>query len=127
MGLKVDIQKKLAGFELDVKFQTSGKPLALLGASGSGKSMTLRCIAGLEKPDYGIIEKDGKTIFNSFEGINVDVGKRKTGFIFQNYALFPHMTIYENIAFGLGNISKDEKWRMESLLNPVMEKRLSNK
>lgn len=112
MGLKVDIQKKLAGFELNVKFQKSGKPLALLGASDSGKSMTLRCIAGLEKPDYGIIEKDGKTIFNSFEGINIEVGKRKTGFIFQNYALFPNMTIYENIAFGLGKISKDEKYEI---------------
>jgi ABC-type sulfate/molybdate transport systems ATPase subunit len=53
MGLKVDIQKKLSGFDLDIKFEASGKPLALLGASGSGKSMTLRCIAGLEKPDYG--------------------------------------------------------------------------
>lgn len=112
MGLKVDIQKKLAGFELDVKFETSGKTVALLGASGSGKSMTLKCIAGLEKPDYGIIQKDGKTIFNSFEGVDIGVGKRKTGFIFQNYALFPNMTIYENIAFGLGKISKDEKYEI---------------
>lgn len=109
MGLKVDIQKKMGEFELDVKFETSGKPLALLGASGSGKSMTLRCIAGLEKPDYGIIERDKKVLFNSFEDINVPVGDRKVGFIFQNYALFPHMTVYENIAFGLGNKSKDEK------------------
>lgn len=112
MGLKVDIEKKLAGFSLDIKFETSGKTLALLGASGSGKSMTLKCIAGLEKPDYGMIEKDGKYLFNSFEGINVAVGKRKTGFIFQDYALFPHMTVYENIAFGLDKISNDEKYEI---------------
>ena len=68
MGLKVDIQKKLAGFELDVKVQTSGKTLALLGASGSGKSMTLKCIAGLEKPDYGIIKKMVKLFLTVLKG-----------------------------------------------------------
>lgn len=109
VGLKVDIQKKMAGFELDVKFEAIGKPLALLGASGSGKSMTLRCIAGLEKPDCGVIKNNGSVLFDSFENINMPVGKRKVGFIFQNYALFPHMTIYDNIVFGLGNKSKDEK------------------
>ena len=109
MSLKVDIQKKLAGFELDVRFEVEDKPLALLGASGSAKSMTLRCIAGLEKPDYGVIKTDKGVLYDSFEGVNIPVGKRKIGFIFQNYALFPHMTIYENMAFGLHGKSRDEK------------------
>lgn len=109
MGLKVEINKKINDFELDIKFQVNNKPLALLGSSGSGKSMTLKCIAGLEKPDTGIICSGEKELFNSKKKINISSGQRKIGFIFQNYALFPHMTVYENILFGLRNKSKEEK------------------
>lgn len=108
MGLKVDIKKKLHEFDLNIKFEAKNKPLALLGASGSGKSMLLKCIAGLEKPDEGFIKKDEKILLDTKSGLNISAGKRKIGFIFQNYALFPHMTVYDNLAFGLGNKRKDE-------------------
>lgn len=104
--IKIDIEKKTGDFHLNLNIKSDNKKIALLGASGSGKSMTLRCIAGLEKPDSGIIENNGKIYFDSFSGINISAKKRKVGFIFQNYALFPHMTVYENIAFGLSDIDK---------------------
>lgn len=109
MGLKVDIKKRVNDFELNIKFEIKNKPLALLGSSGSGKSMTLRAIAGLENPDMGIISNGDRKFFDSREKINLPSGHRKVGFIFQNYALFPHMTVYENILFGLGNKTKEER------------------
>ena len=108
MSLKVDIKKKLHEFDLDISFHVNNKPLALLGASGSGKSMLLKCIAGLERPDEGMIEKNGEVFFDDKSKKNLCPGKRKVGFIFQNYALFPHMTVYENIKFGLKYKNRDE-------------------
>lgn len=104
--MKIDIKKRLNEFDLNINFNLGNKPLALLGASGSGKSMILKCISGLENPDMGYIEKDGKIFFDSRCNINISPKDRKIGFIFQNYALFPHMTVYENIAFGLMNKKK---------------------
>lgn len=128
MGLFVDIEKKIGNFDLNIKFETNGKPLALLGASGSGKSMTLKCIAGLEKSDRGIIKTDNTVLFDSFNSINVKPGKRKIGFIFQNYALFPHMTIYNNIAFGLTGKNRDEKDEIiDKLLKKVHMKGYENR
>lgn len=109
MELLVDIQKNLAGFELDVKFETGMDTLGLLGASGSGKSMTLRCIAGIETPDCGRIILNGRTLFDSKKGINLPCRKRKLGYLFQNYALFPHMTVEENIGFGLGEKKREDR------------------
>ncbi|MFZ7130811.1 MAG: sulfate/molybdate ABC transporter ATP-binding protein, partial [Eubacteriales bacterium] len=77
--------------------------------SGSGKSMTLRCIAGIETPDSGKIILNGKVLFDSDKGINIPASKRKVGFLFQNYALFPHMTVKKNIAFALDKLSKDKR------------------
>lgn len=99
--LIVDLHKQLSDFTLDLSFNSSDQPLGLLGASGSGKSMTLRCIAGLEKPDRGRIILNGKILFDSERKINVSVRERRVGFLFQNYALFPHLTVAQNIAFGL--------------------------
>ena len=100
--LIVEIQKRLAGgFFLDVSFNTKDKPLGLLGASGSGKSLILKCIAGLETPDRGKIVLNGRTLFDSDRGINLPSRERRVGFLFQNYALFPHLTVAENIAFGM--------------------------
>ena len=101
MRLFVDIIKKLPGFELKVKFETNSTALGLLGASGSGKSMTLRCIAGIDTPDSGRIELNGRVLFDSKEKINMPIRSRKVGYLFQNYALFPHMNVEENIGFGL--------------------------
>ncbi|MGK7893645.1 MAG: molybdate ABC transporter permease subunit [Xenococcus sp. (in: cyanobacteria)] len=99
--LKVDIKKQLPGFLLDVNFQTDQTPLGLLGASGAGKSLILRCIAGLEIPDTGSIILNGRVLFDSAQEINLPPRDRGCGFLFQNYALFPHLTIAENIAFGM--------------------------
>jgi len=99
--LIVDIYKKFRDFSLDVSFSTQREPLGLLGGSGAGKSMILRCIAGLETPDRGRIVLNGRVLFDSQKGINLPSRERRVGFLFQNYALFPHMTVAENIVFGL--------------------------
>ena len=99
--LFVNIQKELPDFLLDVCFTSNGKPLGLLGGSGAGKSMILRCIAGIETPDRGQIILNGRVLFDSEKGINFLPGDRRIGFLFQNYALFPHLTVAQNIAFGL--------------------------
>jgi molybdate transport system ATP-binding protein len=109
MGLYVDIERKLSGFNLKVEFCTNDNILGLLGASGSGKSMTLRCIAGLEKPTKGRIVLNDKIIYDSEKCINISSRKRKVGFLFQNYALFPNMTVVENISFALNALPKKEK------------------
>ena len=101
MALEVDITKKLDGFFMHMQFRAEREIFAILGASGCGKSMTLKCIAGIEKPDEGRIVLDGKVLFDSGKKINLPPQKRKVGYMFQDYALFPHMNIYENIAFGL--------------------------
>ena len=83
--------------------------ITLLGPSGCGKTTTLRMIAGLETPTEGEILIDGVTVFSSEKGINLPPNKRDIGFLFQNYALWPHMTVYQNIAFGLENLKWDKK------------------
>ena len=91
--------------------------VTLLGPSGCGKTTTLRMIAGLETPTSGEIIIDGVTVFDSERGINISPDKRNVGFLFQNYALWPHMTVYQNIAFGLENM----KWKKEDIKNWVNE------
>ena len=81
--------------------------VTLLGPSGCGKTTTLRMIAGLETPTSGRITIDGVPVFDSQRGINVSANKRKVGFLFQNYALWPNMTVYQNISFGLTNIKEE--------------------
>lgn len=109
MELFVDIKKNLPGFTLNVQFEAGLDTLGLLGASGSGKSMTLRCIAGLEKPDKGRIALNRRVLFDSEKGINIPCRKRKIGFLFQNYALFPNMTVEENIGFALEDLDKKQR------------------
>ncbi len=97
MSLCLDIRKKFPGFSLNVSFDVGDESLAVLGASGSGKSLTLSCIAGIVKPDEGRIIIDGVTVFDSVKGINIPPQRRRTGLMFQDYALFPNMTVEENI------------------------------
>jgi molybdate transport system ATP-binding protein len=101
MSLSVDIIKKLQGFTLNVSFTAEAGVTALLGASGSGKSMTLRCIAGVEKPDEGSIVLDGRVLYDSKQKIDLPPQARKVGYLFQRYALFPGMTVLQNIDAGL--------------------------
>ncbi|NJP21392.1 MAG: molybdate ABC transporter permease subunit [Hydrococcus sp. CRU_1_1] len=100
-SLLVDIQKQLSGFSLEASFNTGQVPLGLLGASGAGKSMILRCIAGVETPTHGRIVLNGRVLFDAKEGINVPSRDRHIGYLVQNYALFPHLTVAQNIAFAL--------------------------
>ncbi len=102
MPLSVDITKTYGSFRLRAAFEAGDETLALLGASGSGKSVTLRCIAGIETPDSGRIILDGRTLYDSERRINLPPQQRRVGYLFQQYALFPNMTVEQNIAAGLG-------------------------
>ncbi|MGH1395887.1 MAG: molybdate ABC transporter permease subunit [Trichormus sp.] len=99
--LFVEIEKRLASFSLKVRFSSDEQPLGLLGGSGAGKSMILRCIAGIETPTRGRIVLNDRVLFDSEKGINLPSRDRQIGFLVQNYALFPNMTVAQNIAFGL--------------------------
>ena len=118
MSLSVDIEKTLGAFHLKAAFETDGGILGLLGASGCGKSMTLKCIAGIETPDKGRIVLNGVTLFDSEKRINVPPQKRQVGYLFQNYALFPNMTVRQNILCGLRHV-KDRKEKEERLAHAV--------
>lgn len=107
MALSVNIEKDFYDFHLKVEFEVGNEVLAILGASGCGKSMTLKCIAGIETPDKGKIILDGVTLFDSDNHINLPPQKRKVGYLFQQYALFPNMTVEQNIACGVRE--KDRK------------------
>ena len=109
MALSVDIRKKMGDFQLEVRFEAENECLALLGASGCGKSVTLRCIAGILTPDEGKIVLDGVTLFDSTANINLPPQKRNVGYLFQQYALFPNMTVRQNIAAAV----RDKRRRKE--------------
>src|ERR1700680_4766951 len=111
MSLEVAIEKQVSEFRLAVEFTADGAPLGLLGPSGSGKTMTLRAIAGLETPDRGRIVLDGRVLFDSGRRLNAPARERKIGLLFQNYELFPHLTVAENIAFGLHRLPESERGR----------------
>ncbi len=100
MALYVDIEKRMGAFHLQVQMETNREVLGLLGMSGSGKSVTLKCIAGLLRPDRGQILLDGTPLFDSEKKINLPPQQRKIGYLFQEYALFPNMTVRQNIAAG---------------------------
>ena len=106
MAIEVAIKKKIGNFSLDVAFSAGEEMFALLGASGCGKSMTLKCIAGIETPDEGKIVLNGRTLFDSEKKINLIPQKRKVGYMFQDYALFPNMTVEKNIMAGMGKKSE---------------------
>ena len=95
--IKMDIVKSLNNFDLKCKLNLGNEVVALQGSSGSGKTTILDCIAGIKNPNKGIIKIDNKTVFSSSKNINLPIKDRHIGYLFQNYALFPHMTVEENI------------------------------
>ena len=105
MKLIVAIEKKLKTTKLQIDFVLKDEVLGILGASGSGKSMLLKCIAGIETPDKGYIQLNEKVLFDSEKGINLPPQERKIGLMFQQYALFPNMTVLQNIEC----VSKDKQ------------------
>lgn len=111
MSLKVRIKKQLKDMILEIAFDTEKESgiTGILGASGCGKSMTLKCIAGIITPDEGRIELNGRVLFDSKQRINLKIQERGVGYLFQSYALFPHMTISENVEMALSGSKKERK------------------
>ena len=118
MSLLVNIEKRLGDFVLRTAFETDGGITGLLGASGCGKSMTLKCIAGIETPDRGRIVLDGVALFDAERRINLPPQRRQVGYLFQHYALFPNMTVRGNILCGLHG--ERDKQKRERALREVI-------
>lgn len=121
MPLSVSIKKKLPGFTLEAEFGNPEGTLGILGASGCGKSMTLKCIAGILKPDEGRIEINGRVVFDSRKNIDLPAQERKVGYLFQNYALFPTMTVLDNIMAGMKG---KQRFRKEKAMDLASQFRL---
>lgn len=116
MELTVDIKRKLGSFNLDIHFQGTSKRIGILGASGCGKSMTLKSIAGIETPDTGKIQIGDKVFFDSENKVNEKPQKRNIGYLFQNYALFPTMTVAKNIEAGLKGSKEENRRRVQEMI-----------
>ncbi len=108
MSLCIDIEKQLKSFTLKVKFDQENNIIGFLGESGCGKSMTLKCIAGIETPTKGKIILNNRVLFDSEKGIDLPIQDRNVGLLFQDYSLFPHMTVRQNIEIGLLNLDKKD-------------------
>jgi molybdate transport system ATP-binding protein len=118
--LEVNIKRSLPGFSLSVNFSINQEILAILGPSGSGKTMTLQCIAGLLRPDEGFIKLNGKLLLDTQNEVSLKPRDRGVGFVFQNYALFPHYTVEDNIAYGMSHLPKDRvKMRVGELMDKM--------
>ena len=109
--LQLAVSRRLGAFDLRVQLASSSRRLAVLGASGAGKSQLLRTLAGLERPDAGRIELNGRVLFDHRSGIDVPLRQRRLGLVVQNYALFPHLTVAENVGFGLQHLPAPERWQ----------------
>ena len=127
MAITVDIEKNFKGFHLKTAFSSSTSATGILGASGSGKSMTLRCIAGIEKPDRGKIVINGRTVFDSAQKINLKPQERRIGYLFQNYALFPIMSVRENIGCGYRGEKAEKEKRIEDFIERYHLEGLENR
>ena len=121
MTLEVALEKKFKGFNLNVQFTHGNDIMGVLGASGSGKSMTLKCIAGIETPQRGRIVLNGRVLFDSEQKINLKPQERKVGYLFQNYALFPNMTVEQNIACGLEQL-RSAKADKQAVVGEMIER-----
>lgn len=118
MGLSVSLNKKLRNFTLDVSWEIGNEIGVLFGFSGSGKSVTLQMIAGLLRPDTGHIAANGTVYFDRAAGIDIAPQHRSLGYVFQDLALFPHMTARENILYGAKGVNTRERTdRLENLLD----------
>ncbi|MDQ3803661.1 MAG: ATP-binding cassette domain-containing protein, partial [Acidobacteriota bacterium] len=108
--LTARVYKEFAGgFTLDVDFAAPPGVTILFGASGSGKTLTLKSIAGLERPDAGLVAVGGRALFDSARGISLPVRLRRVGYVFQNLALFPHLTARENVEFAVAHPAARER------------------
>ena len=122
----VQIKKTLGEFKLDIKFKSSSNRIGILGASGSGKSMILKMLAGIENPEKGKIYIGEKLLFDAEQKINITPQKRKIGYLFQNYALFPNMTVAENIGAGLKGREAEKQNRIFEMMEKFQLTSLAN-
>lgn len=116
MRLSAEVHRKIGNFELDVNIVSDARRVGILGASGSGKSMTLRSIAGIEDVDSGHIELNGRVLFDSEKKIDLKPQKRNVGYMFQNYALFPTMSVLKNVMAGLKGPAEDNRAKASEML-----------
>lgn len=107
MSLSFSLKKSLPGFDLDITLSLKDELLVLFGPSGAGKSMLLKMISGMVPPDEGEVRIGYEALYSSASGLSVPMRKRKVGFLFQDYALFPHMTVFQNIAYGVNGAEKE--------------------
>jgi len=104
MNLKLSLKKSLDGFSIDVNLSVHEELLVLFGPSGAGKSLILKMVSGIIMPDEGVVEIGNERVYDSENHIDLPVRNRRIGFLFQDYALFPHMTVYGNIAYGINHL-----------------------
>lgn len=120
MDITASLSSRSGPFTLRAAFAVSASRVALFGPSGSGKSLTLRALAGLLRPEAGVIRVDGRALFDAARGLDLPTRERRVGFVFQDYALFPHLTVRQNVAFGLrpglGRPSALERERVEAVV-----------
>src|SRR3990172_8508037 len=102
--VSVAITKRYPGFTLDVRWEADLSVVGLFGPSGAGKTLTLQCLAGLVTPDAGTIVVDERVFFDAAAGVNLPPQRRRIGYVFQGYALFPHLSVEDNVAFGLDGL-----------------------
>lgn len=118
MSLSFHIKKHFRDFSLDVELSIEENMAVLFGPSGAGKSLLLNLLSGIVRPDQGFVKIEDKEVFNSEAGINVPIRERRIGYLFQDYALFPHMTVFENIAYGINSLPKNKiRTKVEELLD----------
>jgi molybdate transport system ATP-binding protein len=116
----VDVERTLGSFQLNIAFAAPAGITALFGPSGSGKTLTLRCVAGLLRPDRGSVALGERVLYDSARGIDVETRERRIGYVFQHYALFPHLSAAANIGYGLHELSSaDRSERVGELLAMV--------
>ena len=118
MALSVKLRKKVNGFSLDAEWDVGNELAVIFGPSGSGKSMTLQLIAGLMQPDDGVVSSDDTIFFDGKKKISLTPQQRNIGYVFQDLALFPHMTAEQNILYGAAGISpQDRERRLQDIMN----------
>lgn len=118
--LEVRIRRQLPGFQLDVEFTAGDERVVLFGPSGAGKSLTLQCIAGIARPDAGRIVSGSRVLYDSASGVRLPPQTRNVGYVPQRYALFPHLTVDENIGYGLRGVPRAERRRRVAELVALM-------
>lgn len=129
MTLKVDVRHRLGAFTLEATFESGGRLTALFGQSGSGKTTLVNLIAGMQRPDAGLIEAGGRTLVDTAAGLFVPAHRRRIGYVFQDARLFPHLTVRRNLAYGRFFAPRAERWaeipRLVEMLGigPLLDRR----